>query len=56
MASFRKIHHLVKTEGLTLEGAAKRMKEEKKGGMDKQKVLETLQGIRQQLSEIRAEL
>ena len=56
VASFRKIHHLVKTEGLTLEGAAKRMKEDKKGGMDKQKVLETLQGIRQQLSEIRAEL
>lgn len=50
------IHHLVKTEGLTLEGAAKRLKEAKKGEMDKQKVLETLQGIRQQLSEIRAEL
>lgn len=54
--NFRKIHHLVKTEGLTLEGAAKRMKEEKRGGMDKQKVLDTLLAIRQQLSEIRAEL
>ena len=49
--NFRKIHHLVKTEGLTLEGAARRMKEEKKGGMDKQKVLDTLQGIRQQLAQ-----
>ena len=53
---FKMIHHLVKTEGLTLEGAAKRLKEEKKGGMDKQKVLESLQEIRQQLSEIRAGL
>jgi DNA-binding transcriptional MerR regulator len=54
--NFRKIHHFVKTEGLTLEGAAKRLREERKGGMDKQKVLQTLKGIRQQLSEIRAEL
>ena len=54
--TFKHIHLLVKVEGLTLEGAARRMKEEKKGGMDKQKVLDTLQGIRQQLSEIRAEL
>ena len=53
---FKMIHHLVKTEGLTLEGAAKRLKEDKKGGMDKQKVLETLQEIRLQLSEIRAGL
>ena len=53
---FKLIHHLVKTEGLTLEGAAKRLKEEKKGGMDKQKVLESLQEIRRQLAEIRAGL
>ena len=53
---FKRIHHLVKVEGLTLEGAAKRLKEDKKGGVDKRKVLETLKEIRQQLSEIRAEL
>ena len=54
--NFRKIHHLVKTEGLTLEGAAKRLKGEKKGVVNKAKVLESLKDIRQQLSEIRAEL
>ena len=53
---FKRIHHLVKVEGLTLEGASKRLKEDKKGGIDKRKVLETLKEIRQQLSEIRAEL
>ena len=56
VAQFRRIHHLVKVEGLTLEGAAKRLKEDKKGGVDKMKVLDTLKEIRQQLCEIRAEL
>ena len=47
------IHHLVKVEGLTLEGAAKRLKEEAKGDDSKRKVLETLKEIKQQLTEIR---
>lgn len=54
--NFRKIHHLVKVEGLTLEGASKRMREDKKGGVDKRKVLDSLKEIRQQLSEIRSGL
>ena len=54
--TFKTIHHLVKVEGLTLEGAAKRLKGEKKGTANKMKVLESLKDIRQQLSEIRAEL
>ena len=54
--TFKHIHLLVKTEGLTLEGAAKRLKGEKKDVISKTRVLESLKDIRQQLAEIRAEL
>lgn len=54
--TFRTIYHLVKVEGLTLEGAAKRLNENRNGGMNKEKVLASLRQIRQQLSEIRKEL
>ena len=54
--TFKHIHILVKVEGLTLEGAAKRLKGERKGVINKAKVLESLKEIRQQLSEIRSEL
>jgi DNA-binding transcriptional MerR regulator len=54
--TFRHIHLLVKVEGLTLEGAAKRLKGEKKDVISKSRVLESLKDIRQQLSEIRSEL
>lgn len=53
---FRNIHLLVKVEGLTLEGAAKRLKGDRKGLSDKAKALESLKDIRRQLSEIRSEL
>ena len=54
--AFTHIHLLVKVEGLTLEGAAKRMKGDKKDVINKSKVLDTLKAIRQQLSEIRETL
>ena len=50
---FKHIHLLVKVEGLTLEGAAKRLKGEKKDVINKAKVLESLRNIRQQLEEIK---
>lgn len=53
---FKHIHLLVKVEGLTLEGAAKRLKGEKKEIVNKTKVLDSLKAIRQQLSEIRQTL
>ena len=53
---FKQLHMLVKVEGLTLEGAAKRLKGEKKDIISKARVLETLKGIRQQLLEIRQDL
>ena len=46
----------MKVEGLTLEGAAKRLKGDRKDVINKARVLETLKAIRQQLSEIREEL
>ena len=51
--TFKHIHLLVKVEGLTLEGAAKRLKGEKKDVINKAKVLESLKNIRQQLEEIK---
>ena len=56
VSTFKQIHTFVKVEGLTLEGAAKRLRGEKKGHIDKTKVLESLNNIRQQLKEIRSEL
>lgn len=54
--TFRHIHLLVKVEGMTLEGAAKRLKGDRKDVINKARVLETLKGIRQQLQEIRTDL
>ena len=54
--TFKHIHLLVKVEGLTLEGAAKRLKGEKKDVINKSKVLESLKKIRQQLEEIKDSL
>ena len=47
---------LVKVEGLTLEGAAKRLKGDRKEVINKARVLESLKAIRKQLAEIREEL
>ena len=54
--TFKHIHMLVKIEGLTLEGAAKRLRGDRKELVNKARVLETLKAIRQQLAEIREDL
>jgi DNA-binding transcriptional MerR regulator len=54
--TFKHIHVLVKVEGLTLEGAAKRLKGDRKNVISKAKVLDSLKAIRKQLAEIREEL
>jgi DNA-binding transcriptional MerR regulator len=54
--TFKHIQMLLKVEGLTIEGAAKRLKGEKKEVINKSRVLESLKDIRQQLLEIREEL
>ena len=54
--AFKHIHLLVKVEGLTLEGAAKRLRGDRKDVINKARVLESLRNIRQQLSEIKEDL
>lgn len=54
--TFKHIHMLVKVEGLTLEGTAKRLKGDKKDVISKSRVLESLKAIRSQLVEIRENL
>lgn len=54
--TLKHIHLLVKVEGLTHEGAAKRLKGDRKDLMNKVRVLESLKKIRQQLAEIREDL
>ena len=54
--TFKHIHLLVKVEGLTLEGVAKRLKGDRKDVIGKARVLESLKAIRQQLAQIREEL
>ena len=54
--TFKHIHLLVKVEGLTLEGAAKRLKGDRKDVINKARVLESLRNIRQQLAEIKEDL
>ncbi len=56
LETFKYIHMLVKVEGLTLEGAAKRLKGDRKDVISKARVLESLKAIRQQLMEIRDDL
>ena len=50
------IYHLVKENGMTLAGAAKRLRENKKGEERDLEVIEKLQGIRSLLLEVREEL
>lgn len=56
ITTFKHIHLLVKVEGLTLEGAAKRLKADKKELVNKSKLLDALKAIRKQLEEIKEDL
>ena len=54
--TFKHIHLLVKVEGLTLAGVAKRLQGDRKDVIGMASVLESLKAIRQQLAQIREEL
>ncbi|HYW94035.1 MAG TPA: MerR family transcriptional regulator [Bacteroidales bacterium] len=54
--NFHIIYHLVKEKGMTLKGAQKKMKENKDGTVNDFEVIQTLNGIKQMLLEIREEL
>ena len=52
----KQIHLLVKVQGMTLDGAAKKMSSDKKAVDGKVKVLESLRSIREQLVAVRKSL
>lgn len=54
--TLKQIHYLVKDKGLTLEGAAKQLQEERRNVSRKVKAIEKLRDIRTQLAEIRKTL
>lgn len=51
--TIKQIHLLVKTEGMTLEGAAARLAQDRKPVDSKVKILESLREIRAQLNDVR---
>ncbi len=53
--TFRQIHYLVRT-GLTLEGVARRLRDDRAAVASELKVLDSLKSIRDQLVEVRASL
>ena len=54
--TLKQIHLLVKEQGMTLEGAARRLTEDRRSVDSRVKVLDTLKDIRAQLEEIRRSL
>lgn len=52
LANFRLIYYLVKERGMTLEGASKRLKDNKSGVDRRVDVVEILTGIKERLLEV----
>ncbi len=52
VANFRLIHYLVKERGMTLEGASKRLKDNKSGVDRRVDVVEILTGIKERLAKV----
>ena len=50
------IYHLVKERGFTLEGAKTHLKEGQKKTLDKYEIISKLEGIKEQLQQIKAEM
>ena len=53
VSSIKLIYHLVKEKGMTLEGARKRIKDNKKGENKSFEVIESLKSVRELLLEIK---
>ncbi|MDD2419943.1 MAG: MerR family transcriptional regulator [Bacteroidales bacterium] len=56
VTNFKMIHFLVKERGMTLEGALKRMKDNKEGIDRRIDVIESLNGIKEKLEAVAASL
>ncbi len=54
--TLKQIHLLVKEQGMTLEGAARKLAEDRRSVDSRVKALDTLKEIRAQLAEIRSSL
>lgn len=53
LEAFKTIHHLVKEKGMTLDGAKKRMEENRDGEDNTREVMESLESIKSMLLEVR---
>ncbi|MDR2802215.1 MAG: MerR family transcriptional regulator [Prevotellaceae bacterium] len=51
--NFKILHRLIKTQGMTLEGARKRLKENKSGEEYNMQIIDTLQIIKKELLEVK---
>lgn len=56
LKSLRLIHFLVKERGFTLDGAKKRLKENRKELEDRTSIIQTLEGVKHQLLELKGSL
>ena len=56
LETLRQLHYLIKDCGMTLDGAAARLKSERKEVVTRMKVVQTLQSIRSELEEVRKSL
>ena len=56
LQTLRELHYLIKDCGMTLDGAAARLKSDHKQVSTKMKLTETLQSIRKELEEVRKSL
>lgn len=54
IAKVREIHHLLKDEGFTIQGARERLRQRVKGGEERSEVVERLQRVRAALLHLRA--
>lgn len=54
--TLREIHHLLRVEGLTLEGVSMRLRDDRRSVETRVKVLDSLKEIRKELQEVRKSL
>ena len=54
--TFRRLHYLIKDKGLTLEGAARTLKDERASVDREMKVIDSLKSIRERLVEVKKSL
>ncbi|MDO4949313.1 MAG: MerR family transcriptional regulator [Bacteroidales bacterium] len=56
IAHVRLVHHLVKEQGMTIQGAKQRLKSNKQEACDTMDVIHRLQAVREELARLRQEL